>query len=321
MGYISVATLVAAATSTPSALGTPTVDLTQFTTPQLQSLVDRAANQIDGFCKQTFQLTNVFERYTGRGTNRLFLRKYPLAQIPDSMLGVGAFGGVSQSLCVDTTYTVAITSGQITAGINTVTLADISNVLVGQTLQWGDGTGEIGIEITAVAPTTPGATSGPGVVTLKSNLAVPHPLPPANSFPARVVVNTLDLVSIVLPGQAYFPIQLTQLVVDAQKGEIINYTPLMFQNLGYATIFPAMLPLLVRYTYGFLLGQVPAVLQEVNIEQARRIALFNAHLGAAGVQSIKSGDASVTYQTWKPVPFGEDLQDSLGPFRRTVGLH
>src|SRR5579859_4318537 len=139
MAYIGINDLIAADTTAISPPGAPTVDFTQLGPQALQSLANRAATQIDGYCKQTFQLTNAFERYTGRGTNRLFLRKYPLAQITDSILGVGAGGAVSQSLVVDTTFTVPITAGQITAGINTVTVADVSNVLVGQTLQWGDG--------------------------------------------------------------------------------------------------------------------------------------------------------------------------------------
>jgi hypothetical protein len=320
-GYVAVADLVAADTTTASPPGAPTVDFTQFTTQQLQSLINRASNQIDGYCKQTFQLTNVMDRYTGRGTNRLFLRKFPLAQITDSILGVGSFGQVSQSLVVDTTFTQAITQTQITNGINTVVVADISNMLAGQTLQWGDGTSESGREIMTVVPQTPGALSGPGTVTLLTNLLFPHPIPPAGGFAARVVVNTLDQVTIVMPGLSYFPLPLTQFVVDAQKGEILNYTPLMFQNLGYATIFPAMLPLLVRYTYGHLLGQYPQVLQEVTIEQSRRIALRNMDLSAAGVSSIRSGDETISYGAWKPVPLGVDLQDYLGPFRRNVGFH
>jgi hypothetical protein len=320
MAYVAASDLIAADTTTMSPPGAPTVDFTQYSTQQLLSLANRAATQIDGYCKQTFQLTNILDRYTGRGTNRLFLRKYPLAQLTESIFGFNSFGQVSQSLVVDTTYTVAITAGQITAGINQVTVADISNMLVGQTLQWGDGTAEPGLRITAIAPTTAGALSGAGAVTLVGNLTLPHPLPPAGGFSARVVVNTLDAVTIVMPGLSYFPLPLTQFVVDAQKGEILNYTPLMFQNLGYATIFPAMLPLLVRYTYGFLLSQVPPVLQEVTIEQARRIALRNMDLTAAGVTSIKSGDASIGYGAWKPVPLGEDLQSYLGPFRRTVGF-
>jgi hypothetical protein len=327
-GYVAVADLIAADTTTASPPGAPTVDFTQYTPQMLQSLINRASNQIDGYCKQTFQLTNTFDRYTGKGTNRLFLRKFPLAQITDSILGIGSFGNISQSLVVDTTFTQAITQNQITAGINTVQVADISNMLPGQFLQWGDGTSEpttaaspAANEIITVTPTTPGALSGPGQVTLKGNLTVPHPLPPLNNFAARIVVNTLDQLSIVMPGQAYFPLPLTQFVVDAQKGIVMNYTPLMFQNLGYATIFPAMLPLLVRHTYGYLLGQYPQVLQECTIEQARRIALRNMDLSAAGVNSIKSGDVSVGYGAWKPVPLGEDLQGYLGPFRRSVGFH
>jgi hypothetical protein len=125
----------------------------------------------------------------------------------------------------------------------------------------------------------------------------------------------------VLPGQQYVPLPLTQFVVDAQKGEIINYTPLMFQLLGYATIFPAMLPLTVRHSYGYLLGQYPQVLQEVNIEQSRRIVLRNMDLSGGGIRSIKSGDASIDYGTWNPVALGADLRDYLGPYRRNVGFH
>ena len=119
-GYVGIADLVSADTTAISPPGAPTVDFTLLPPPQLQSLINRAATQMDGYCKQTYQLTNVMDRYTGRGTNRLFLRKFPLAQITDSILGVGAFGQVSQSLAADTTFTAAITQTQITNGINTV---------------------------------------------------------------------------------------------------------------------------------------------------------------------------------------------------------
>jgi hypothetical protein len=316
-GYIRRADLLGALTYI-SAAGTQGVDFSLYSGAQQQSFIDRASQQIDAWCKQTFLLTNVQTRYTGNGTNMLRLRHYPLAQLPDSVFT--ASGNASQSLVADTTFTAAITQTQITNGIATVQVADVSSLLVGQYLQWCDVTTEPAQAIITVTPTVNGATSGPGSVTLKSNLTVPHPIPPANLsiLTARIVVNTIDFLQIVLPGSSAVAIPTGQLVVDAAKGEVINYTPLMFQNLGYATIFPRAVPLLLRYTYGYPPGQIPATLQEVCLEQCRRIAIFNASLGA-GIKRFKVDDQQIDYE-WNPVPLGADLQSYLGRFRRNVGM-
>src|SRR5579884_1314322 len=196
-----------------TSLGTQGVDFSQYTTDQMQSLISRASAQIDRFCKQTFALTNTQERYMGHGTNHLRLRRYPLAQIPDSVSG-GA-GPVSQSLVADTTFTA-----NVAQGATSVAVADISNLLPGQYLQWADGTSEQGIEIAGVAPTAAGATSGPGTVTLKTATQYAHNTVTGSSlFPTpRLVVNTFDFIQIVLPGQSIFPIPIQQLVVDAEHG-------------------------------------------------------------------------------------------------------
>ena len=302
MGYIATTDLLGATTQYISSFGTQGVDFSLYSTPQLQDLINRVCNQIDGFCRQTFQLTNVQERYMGRGSNTMHLRKYPLAQIPDSVFG--GSGSVSQSLVVDTTTTANNAKDD-----TVVAVADCSNVLKGQYLQWNDSSGEQGIEISAVS-----ATSGAGNVTLKTALQYAH------TSGTEVVVNTLDFIEIILPGQSFFPIPITQLVVDAEHGILINYTPLMFQNLGYATIFPKNLPLLVRYTYGYLAGDVPAVLQEVTVEQCRRWALKMGDPGPGGVSRWSLDDQSVSYVAWKPVTLDVDLADALGPFRRDIGF-
>src|SRR5579885_1844205 len=280
MGYLQPSDLQDATVQYLSPWGTQGVDFSQYTAAQLQSLITRASRQIDGYCKQTFALTNAQERYMGRGTNTLRLRRYPLAQIPASVFG-GA-GVLSQSLVVNTTTTTANGKGD-----TVVSVADTSNIVAGQYLQWNDNAGENGIAIAGAS-----VPSGPGTITLTSALQSAH------ASGAQVIVNTVDYVQIVLPGQSFFPIPIQQLVVDAEKGLLINYTPLMFQNLGYATIFPRELPLFVRYTYGYLLGQIPGVLQEVCLEQCRRIVLRSGHLGAGGVRQWRLDDQSVSYADW-----------------------
>jgi hypothetical protein len=218
MPYVQSSDLKNATTSYLSPQGSQGVDFGLYSDAQLTSLIARVSAQIDGYCRQTFQLTNVMERYMGRGTNILRLRKYPLAQIPDSVFG--GSGVISQSLVCDTTTTASNNQGDAA-----VSVADCANFLPGQYLQWADGSGEAGIEVVAVS-----ATAGPGSFTLKSDLAYAH------ASGTRVVVNTVDYIQIVLPGQSFFPIPVSQLVVDAPKGMLINYTPLMFQNLGYATV-------------------------------------------------------------------------------------
>ncbi len=304
MPYITPADLKGSVTQFISAQGTSGVDFTLYSDTQLTSLISCVSNEIDGFCRQTFQLTNIQERYMGRGTNILRLRRYPLAQIPDSVFG--GSGQVSQSLVCDTTTTAPVAKGH-----TSVPVADASDFVAGQYLQWGDGSGETGIGVTAVTASTIDAT---GTLTLKSGLAYAH------DSGARVVVNTLDFIDIVLPGQSIYPIPISQLVVDAEKGLIINYTPLMFQNLGYATIFPNMLPLLARYTYGFRSGQVPPAFQDAVIEQCRRTVLRYGNLAAQGVKQWRIDDQSMTFADWKPAPLEADLMEQLGPYRRNVGF-
>ena len=297
MGYVTPADLTGATTQYISAAGTQGVDFSLYTTAQLQSLIDRVSRQIDGFCRQTFALTNVQEWYKGRGNNVLRLRKYPLAQDPDSLLS-------GQSLVASTTTTATVAKGD-----KAVPVAECSNLLASQFLQWADGAEAQNTEIATVA-----TTSGPGTVTLISGLSSTH------ASGATVAVNTLDFIQIRLPGQTSFPIPIGQLIIDADKGLITNYTPLMFQNLGYATVFPDMLPLLARYTYGYLAGQVPLVLQEITIEQCARTVQRFAHMGAQGVKSWKLDDQEMTFQNWQPPALDSDQMERLGPWRRNVGF-
>jgi hypothetical protein len=59
-------------------------------------------------------------------------------------------------------------------------------------------------------------------------------------------------IQFVLPGMAGFGVPISQLLVDIDKfGEIINYTPLIFQGLGEVTIFPRGVPVDICYAYGY----------------------------------------------------------------------
>lgn len=307
MGYIQPSDLLGATTQYVSALGTQGVDFSQYSTPQLQSLINRVSAQIDGYCRQTHQLTNHQERHMGRGTNVLFLRRYPLAQIEDSVFSGGS-GNVSQSLAADTTIT-----GSVAQGATSAIVADVTALVVGQYLQFVDSNPEA-VEIATVG--TPATNQTSATVTFTTATPTLY----AHSARCRVIVNTVDFCNIVLPGSAVYAIPTGQLIVDADKGELLNYTPLMFQNLGYATIFPRELPILVRYTHGYAVGSVPAPLVEVAIEQCRRWALQSGNLAVGGVTQWKLDDQSVSY-AWTPAIIETDLADLLGPWRRDRGIH
>ncbi|WP_026975623.1 hypothetical protein [Alicyclobacillus contaminans] len=60
----------------------------------------------------------------------------------------------------------------------------------------------------------------------------------------------LTTVRIVMPGELQFNIPVSQLLVQPEIGKVVNYTPLMFQTLGYAAVFPDSIPIRVEYTYG-----------------------------------------------------------------------
>jgi hypothetical protein len=69
-----------------------------------------------------------------------------------------------------------------------------------------------------------------------------------------------------------------------------------------------------------MVGQVPAVLQEVVIEQCRRTAMAQGNPGPAGVAHWSLDDQSVSYQAWKPAAIESDIADLLGPYRRDIGF-
>src|SRR5579872_3956305 len=70
----------------------------------------------------------------------------------------------------------------------------------------------------------------------------------------------------VLPGMQGFQVPVSQILIDYNTGEELNYTPLVFQGLGQTTVFPRGAPVDITYGYGmgyavpapaFVLGAAP----------------------------------------------------------------
>lgn len=59
------------------------------------------------------------------------------------------------------------------------------------------------------------------------------------------------LMQFVQPGIAGFIIPLNRVLVDGLKGEIVQYSPLELQGIGYVSIFPLDLPIAVTYGVGY----------------------------------------------------------------------
>jgi hypothetical protein len=58
-------------------------------------------------------------------------------------------------------------------------------------------------------------------------------------------------IQFVLPGMVGFSVPVNQMLIDYQQGEVLEYTPLMFQGLGYASIFPRNMPIDVTLAWGY----------------------------------------------------------------------
>lgn len=64
-----------------------------------------------------------------------------------------------------------------------------------------------------------------------------------------IYVKTAQLV---MPGFAPFALPLGQLMVDYERGTIRSWSPMIFQSLGVANVFPKNgLPIVITYAYGF----------------------------------------------------------------------
>lgn len=306
--YLQEQDLFQAATWGTSAFGTPVVDFSTLSPTQRSQLIQRASRLIDSKCKQTYTLTNVTEQYLGRGSNKLYLRKYPLAKVLSPLAdNSNASGYVSNSLVADTTLAVASNVGD-----TTVTLASTVNLLRGQSLVFGDANNEL-MEIININPAT-------------NQVTVTLPLTKTHPMGGRVVVNTIDYIRIIMPGSNIFPVYFGSMTVDDQRGTLLNYTPLMVQTLGYTYTFPRNVPLEIRYTYGCrtrsewqeTFPNYPEALVQVCLELCIRLALRSANPAAGGISSERSGDQQITF---KEAPlFTPEMEDALIPFMKDRGM-
>lgn len=83
------------------------------------------------------------------------------------------------------------------------------------------------------------------------------------------VLNAINLVfppntgyNVNLPGPNIVPIDPNRVVIDHQTGELINWSPFVFQTIGYMTVFPDGVPIDLDYYTGYVstvtLSSVPA---------------------------------------------------------------
>ena len=64
-------------------------------------------------------------------------------------------------------------------------------------------------------------------------------------------------VQLVLPGMTGWQLPAQQILIDYNNGELKIYTPLMFQGLGYASVFPEGMPVDVTLGWGYLAAVNP----------------------------------------------------------------
>lgn len=55
-----------------------------------------------------------------------------------------------------------------------------------------------------------------------------------------------------LPGSNQVPIDPSRVVIDHYTGELINWSPFIFQTLGYMTVFPESVPINIDYYTGYV---------------------------------------------------------------------
>ena len=74
-------------------------------------------------------------------------------------------------------------------------------------------------------------------------------------------VNQLNMINLVfppnsgnvnLPGPNLVPIDPNRIVVDHDTGELINWSPFMFQTFGYLTVFPREVPINIDMLVGYV---------------------------------------------------------------------
>lgn len=95
-----------------------------------------------------------------------------------------------------------------------------------------------------------------------------------------------------LPGPNIVPIDPSRVVIDHQAGILINWSPFVFQTIGYMTVFPEGVPIDVDYYTGFVSTAVTSTVP-------------------AGATSIPVTNASCFYYNQQvrfyEAPFGEFL--------------
>jgi hypothetical protein len=194
-------------------------------------------------------------------------------------------------------------------GDTSITVSDATGLLPGQYINWNDGVGEVSVIGANFTPTT-GSVSVPLAAALAN----------AHLAAAAISVNGIDYIQIILPGGSVFPIPVTQLVLEPEQGTVQNYTPLMFQQLGYSTIFPKNVPLKAQYTAGYLYP-FPAAIHQTCLELCISTIQRNASRRAGGVQSERVGDESTTwFGTTMPELTPEQIQ-GLSTYRFGRGIY
>lgn len=80
-----------------------------------------------------------------------------------------------------------------------------------------------------------------------------------STFYPILQLNAVDLVfppntgqNVNLPGPSTVPIDPTRIIIDHQTGELINWSPFVFQTIGYMTVFPDGVPINLDYYAGYV---------------------------------------------------------------------
>lgn len=83
------------------------------------------------------------------------------------------------------------------------------------------------------------------------------------SFYPILQLNSINLIfpanqgNVNLPGGNQVPIDPTRVVIDHQAGLLENWSPFVFQTIGYLTVFPEHVPINIDYYTGFVSEQTP----------------------------------------------------------------
>lgn len=238
-----------------------------FNNQQLKNMIVQASRRIDAHCLDTMMLTTRFEEQRGQGGSNIRLWHYPIWQ------------GLITTLTADAHQ-----------GDMSIQLADTTGIQPGKILFLGVTFGQ-GQVIEFSVPTTQVSGNyvlnpygGPGTV--------PLVLPLGSGFPSGTTaqVSGVDFLQIVLPGSTY-PISAQAIVTQYATGIIENYSPLIFQSVGYTPNFARDVPLQIQYTSGYLPSQYPPTLKQACLDvmtyqvvQRRMTGVVRAHRGETTVQ-------------------------------------